>query len=292
MIPALPDIRIIILNYNGAPLLEKCLPSIKQAAKSSKYKTSVAVLDNLSTDSSLPDLAAKHPDVVVYTARENKILCSYNDYLPLIPEPVVILLNNDIRVDENFVDPLVEKFTEDPNTFMTAPRVMTFDGKSIEAARTKAGMKFGFFWANARYPGHLEEAMTPSETFSSGFGAFSREKFLALGGYDSRFYPGIYEDVDICYRAARAGYKLYYEPQSVVYHIGQASFKTAYGAKRIEIMAHRNSFLFMWKNFKGAGFWISHLFFLPLRLAFAALKGQWTLLQGFWQALTKQGVKK
>ncbi|MDD5670855.1 MAG: glycosyl transferase family 2, partial [Candidatus Omnitrophica bacterium] len=154
----------------------------------------------------------------------------------------------------------------------------------------KGGIRFGIFQCDARYPGYEKEALTPSETFSSGFGAFSREKFLALGGYDDRYLPGILEDVDLCYRARKAGYHLYYEPQSVVYHMGQVSFKKEFGVTETAVLAHRNTFLFMWKNYSGFSFWIRHLFFLPLRLAFAACRGKWPMLIGFYRAV-KMTVK-
>ena len=277
--------RIIILNYNGEELLPQCLPSIVQASKASRFLVSVTVLDNLSSDQGLQYVKENFPEVAIVNAPQNRILCSYNDYLPQISEPVVILLNNDIRVEPDFIDPLLQYFVQDSETFLSAPRVMSFDGTRIEAGRSRAGLRWGLFWCDARYPGYEKEAMTPSETFSSGFGAFSREKFLALGGYDDRFQPGIYEDVDLCLRAARKGWKLSYEPKSVVYHMGQASFKKRFGEEKIRVLGHRNAFLFMWKNFSGPAFWFSHLFFLPLRILFSLLRGNISLWKGFCEAL-------
>ena len=284
-------VRIIILNYNGSELLPKCLPSIVEAANKASYPTQITVLDNLSTDDGLSYVARRFPQVHIERAAENRVLCSYNDYLPRIKEPVVILLNNDMRVEADFIDPLVALFEKDPVTFLVAPRVMDFDGGAIQAARTKAGLRFGFFWCSARYPGYEKEALLPSETYSSGFGAFSREKFLSLQGYDSRFHPGIYEDVDLCYRAQKTGYHLYYEPRSAVYHMGQASFKKKYGSYQTAVIAHRNNFLFMWKNFKDFKFRVEHLLFLPLRLLFALIRGNFAMLAGFWAAFGKKRVK-
>lgn len=282
---AAPQIRIVILNYNGADLLPQCLPSISVAADRSRYSVHVTVLDNLSTDGGL-DYVSKHfPRVDIVKAPSNRILCSYNDYLPRMTEEIAILLNNDIRVAPDFIDPLVERFLSDTDCFLTAPKVMDFEGLKAEAGSSRAGVKFGLFWCEARFPGYEKELEAPSETFSSGFGAFSREKFLALGGYDERYYPGIMEDVDLSWRAKQKGYHLYYEPRSIVYHIGQASFKKKYGAAGISVMAHRNNFIFMWKNFKGPGFWIAHIFFLPFRLIYSLLRGRVDLVQGFFQAL-------
>jgi len=281
-------IRIVILNYRGEDLLPQCLPSIVKAAKESRHEVIVALLHNPGgDDGGLSYVRREYPQVEIWLSPENRILCSNNLYLPLVAEPIVILLNNDIRVDSGFVDPLIERFLEDPNTFMTAPKVLSFDGKKVDAACSRAGMRWGMFWCDARYPGYEKEMDIPSETYSSGFGAFSRDKFLELGGYDDLFQPGILEDVDLSCRARRAGYKLYYEPRSVVYHVGQASFKKVFGSRQTSVIAWRNTFLFMWKNFRGSGFWLQHLFFLPLRLTAALVQGRVEFIQGFGQAVQK-----
>ncbi|MBN1688168.1 MAG: glycosyltransferase [Candidatus Omnitrophica bacterium] len=283
--------RIVILNYNGQDLLPQCLPSIVEAARKAECPTGVTILDNLSTDDGLDYVRKNYPEVELWTSPANKLLCSYNDYLTVMQEPVAILLNNDIRVDKGFVDPLIERFRQDSKTFLVAPKVMSFDGAEIQAARSKAGMRWGMFWCDARYPGYDKEADQASETYSSGFGAFSRKIFLELGGYDERYLPGILEDVDLCHRARRAGYRLYYEPKSVVYHLGQVSFKRRFGAGEVAVLAYRNTFLFMWKNFREFAFWTAHLVFLPPRILFSLLRGNVAFVRGFWQALWFKGER-
>ena len=283
--------RIVILNYNGRELLPKCLPSVMAAARRAKTPAAVTVLDNRSPDDDLSFVKKNFPEAQIEIAPRNLCLCSYNEYLLKMDEPVAILLNNDIRVEEDFVDPLMRYFEQDPSAFLAAPRVMTFDGTAVEAGKSEAGVRFGMFWCDARRPGYEKKVMSPSETYSSGFGAFSRGKFLALGGYDLRYLPGIMEDVDLCYRARRAGYRLYYEPASVVYHMGQASFKKKFGRRGIAVMAHRNNFLFMWKNFKGPAFWLQHLAYLPLRLLAALLTGRFAFIEGFFYALSGRRTK-
>ena len=283
--------RIVVLNYNGEEMLVKCLPSLSEAVLHAKTPTTVTILDNLSADKSEEFVRKNFPEMEFIKAPKNLVLCSYNDYLRTISEPIAILLNNDIRVDKDFIDPLVEKFTEDPSTFLAAPRVMSFDGKTIEAVDTRARMKFGMFWASARYPEYEAHTMIPSPTFASGFGAFSREKFVELGGYDLRYFPGIMEDADLCLRARRAGYALYYEPGSVVFHMGQASFKKAFSNHKRETLAYRNTFLFMWKNFHGARFWTKHLLFLPLRMIWMLCKGKFGFALGLWEALTRSSPR-
>ena len=277
--------RIVILNYNGEEMLAKCLPSIAEAVRLAKTPTAVTILDNQSTDQSEAFVRKNFPEMEFVKAPENLVLCSYNDYLSKISEPAVILLNNDIKVDPGFIDPMIEKFEEDPDTFLVAPRVMSFDGSSIEGVDSRFRIKFGMLWCSARYPGYEAHTMVPSRTAVSGFGAFSRTKFLELGGYDRRYLPGTLEDLDLCCRASQKDYSLYYEPQSAVYHMGQASFKKAFSDLKRETLAYRNTFLFMWKNFSGLKFWIEHIFFLPLRIVWMLLKGRWGFVAGFFEAL-------
>ncbi|OGW83172.1 MAG: hypothetical protein A2Z83_05975 [Omnitrophica bacterium GWA2_52_8] len=287
---SLLPVRIIVLNYNGEELLPKCLPSIVDAARHYPPAASVTVLDNGSTDQGLRYVGEMFPEVDIYRAPHNHYLCSYNEYLKKITEPVCIFLNNDIRVDPGFIAPLVEKFNQDPQTFMVAPRVMDFDGLAIQAGPSKWGMRYGLFWCSARYPGYEEDAINSSSTVSSGFGAFSRKKFLELGGYDPIFLPGIFEDVDLCFRAQKQGDSCYYAAQSIVYHMGQASFKKKFGSEGIKRLAARNNFLFMRKNMRGIYFFVTQCLFVPLRIALSLMKGDGSLLRGFFDAFFKRKV--
>ncbi|HRK62351.1 MAG TPA: glycosyltransferase [Candidatus Omnitrophota bacterium] len=278
--------QIVILNYKGETLLPQCLPSIVDAANQSSCPCRVVVLNNPSDGpDGLDYVRREYPQVEIVQAPQNKVLCSYNDFLKSSNEDVSILLNNDIRVDAGFVDALVKAFESDPRLFLAAPKTMSFDGKTVEAADSRAEIRFGLFWCSARYPGYEANINRRGPTFSSGFGAFRVSLFNGLGGYDERYLPGIFEDVDLCLRAKRAGYELVYEPSSVVYHMGQASFKEAFKQRGIEVLASRNQFLFLWKNYSGPAFWFSHLFWLPLRFVFDALRGRTSLWEGFWQAL-------
>lgn len=276
--------QIVILNYRGETLLPACLPSIVKAAEAASHPCRIVILNNPSDSDGLEYVRQNFPKVDIVMARENKVLCSYNEYLAASDEDISILLNNDIRVDENFVDPLIKHF-EDPKTFLVAPKVMSFDGLKVEAADTRAKLRFGLFWSSARYPGYESNIEKAGPTFSSGFGAFRTHMFNQLGGYDEIYLPGIFEDADICLRAARAGYRLVYEPVSVVYHVGQATFKDRFKQRGLEILAARNQFLFLWKNYRGLSFWTPHLFWLPLRILVDFFRGRNIIWLGFCHAL-------
>jgi len=278
-------VEIIILNYNGGALLLECLPSLMAAARKSGHDVRIVLLDNLSTDGSAEKAVHLHPEITLVHARENLILCSYNDYLKQSSCDIAVLLNNDIRVEEDFVDPLVTRFEEDPELFMVTPKCLSYDGSRYEGGITQFRIKYGIFWASSRYPGHEKDMNQVHPTMAAGYGAFQRRKFLELGGYDDLYLPGRLEDSDLCFRAWKRGWKLLYEPHSVVYHKGGVAFHKRFGESGTLRINHRNSFLFFWKNIRDPAFILAHFFFVPFRLIFALIRGQKEFVWGFFDAL-------
>lgn len=274
-------IDILVLNYNGEDLLKKHLPSVCKAAKDSFSECKVHVVDNLSTDGSLELLRNDFPSVEVHVAKENKVLCSYNDVVKNLDSDLVIFLNNDIEVDSKFVDPLIDHF-RDESVMFAAPKVMNMDntfngGKSI--------MKFdkGIIKVLVDY----KNFDTPGSTCAISCGAFRRDLFLYFGGFDELYLPGIWEDVDICFRGISGGWKGVYEPKSVIWHAESTTFNREYGQKKKMAMAHRNMFLFFWKNVHDAGMMVKHIFFLPARLLYSLVSGKPEFVHGFFLALKK-----
>ena len=281
--PFEPTVNIIILNYNGRDLLAECLPSIVGASYTSKSSCKVTVIDNDSSDNSVEFVRANFSDVDIVEAKENLVLCSYNDVLKTIKDDIVILLNNDIKVRNNFVDPLVELF-KNKDVFMVCPKSYFFDG-GYEGGKSYAFMRYGIFGTDHYFKEDCEQADEESYTFASGYGAFDREKFLELGGYDDLYLPGRLEDADLCFRAWKRGYKCYYQPESVVYHKGAESFKNRFGVNGTLVINFRNVFLFMWKNISSPLFLLEHIVLLFPRLIFACLRGQTGFVYGFLKAI-------
>jgi len=279
-------VNIAVLNYNGKALLEECLPSIMDAAKTSSYSVTVTVLDNCSTDDSVRFLKQKFPGVKIYIAKENKVYCSYNEFFANIDDDIVVILNSDIKVDKNFLDPLIENF-KDPDIFFVSSRMYYFDGKTYQGDKSKASVRLGIISADTRFKGYETLIMDKSFTFSTGNGAFDRKKFLKLGGFDELYLPGRYEDVDFCFRGWKAGFKGMYEPASVIYHKGYASFKAAFSDKEIQKTVFRNSLLFMWKNITDKRILFKMHFWLFPRLVLFALTFRFYFLKGFTDALSK-----
>jgi len=279
-------VNIAILNYNGRALLEECLPSILESVKASKHNVFVTVLDNCSTDGSVNFLRQAFPEINVYVARENKVYCSYNEFFKNCDDDIVVIFNSDIKVDKNFLDPLVENF-KDPDVFFVSSRMYFFDGVTYQGDKSKASIRLGIISADTRFKGYETLIMDKSFTFSTGNGAFDRKKFLELGGFDELYLPGRYEDVDFCFRGWKSGFKGIYEPASVIYHKGYASFKVAFSDKEIQKTVFRNSLLFMWKNITDKKILFEMHFWLLPRLALFMLTFRFYFLKGFLEALSK-----
>jgi len=120
---------------------------------------------------------------------------------------------------------------------------------------------------------------------AAGYGAFDRQKFLVLGGYDDLYLPGRLEDSDLCFRAWKKGWTLFYEPSSIVYHKGAMAFNERFGETGTLRINHRNAFLFVWKNITDLSYLAAHFFFLPFRLLVALLRNQREFVLGFFDAL-------
>ncbi len=274
----LPDAALILLNYNGKALLEKYLGSFIKAAQQSQAKCRVIILDNESHDGSVEFVREKYPEVTLFQASSNKVLCSFNEIIPQISEEVVILLNNDIQAEPDFVDPLLKLFREKTDIFFAA----THGDRSIPKFR------WGALSADTD---HLDENPSLLETqgysFSAGIAAFDRRKFQEIGGYDEMYLPGYYEDVDLCFRGWKHGWKGYYEPNSKKTHEGSTSFKSKYGSFFIQKIAFRNSLLFMIKNIHDRKILTRWIFMFTLRLLSAWLAGHFFVYPGFVEALSR-----
>lgn len=280
-------INIVVLNYNGRALLQECLPSIVEAAENSKYDCSVTVIDNASSDDSVSFLENNFKKVCLDKRSDNKVLCAFNDLLKNKDDDISILLNSDMKVHPDFVDPLVDIFNRHEDAFLAVPKIMSFDGNRCENGRGRTMIKYGMLWSVSRYPGYERDIDKESLTSHAANGAFHRERFTALGGFDDLYLPGIMEDVDLCFRAYKKGYRCYYQPRSVVYHKGRESFKKEFKEKRIDEFAHRNTFLFMWKNIRSGAYLFQHICFLFPRILYALLTGKSEFVTGFLKAIPR-----
>jgi N-acetylglucosaminyl-diphospho-decaprenol L-rhamnosyltransferase len=280
--------HILVLNFNGRGWLEECLPSIREAAGRSIIPCAVSVVDNGSTDGSCEWLLDRWPGVGLIR-EENLGLASFNRVLARLDEPVVLLLNSDIKLDPASVDPLLRAFEEHDDALFSAPLCWTFDGRTYEGMRTRVRMRYGLVQGMCRVPGFEATVNRADQTAAAGpVLAVDRRRFLELGGYDPIYFPGRIEDLDLGFRGWMAGYRGYYVPESIAYHWGFGTFASEVGMAQSQRLAGRNTLIFMWKNTSGTRL-LAHLLWLPIRLGGAMLRGRPGFVRAFLSAARQLG---
>lgn len=274
-------ISIVIPNRNGAALLKKNLPSVIAAAKGGE----IIVVDDASTDNSVNFLQNEFPSVrVVCKAHHDGYASTVNVGVKEATGAVVVLLNSDVRPEKGFLDPLVKHFS-DPSIFAVGCMEKSLEGeKTVLRGRGEAKWEKGFF---IHWRGEVDKATTA--WVSGGSSAFRKSIWEKLGGMDTVYDPFYWEDIDLSYRARKAGYKILFEHASVVVHEHEiGAIKREYSDIRVKIIAYRNQFLFIWKNLSGLNMVLAHAIWTPVRLLQALLRGDVSMLVGYIWAFSRR----
>jgi N-acetylglucosaminyl-diphospho-decaprenol L-rhamnosyltransferase len=277
------SIRILVLNYNGEALLKECLPSVLEACHRSPLPCALSVLDNASSDGSRAWLKAALPEVGWIPQDKNSILFAYNGVVAGVEEDLVLLLNNDIKVEPDFIGPLVEALRQRPEAFAASPRHIDFAG-AYNGGMNRCGRRLSLAWAGPAYPGAEEEGQRPGETLFTGNGLFRRDKFLALGGFDPLYEPMGWEDADLCTRAWARRWPTLYVPQSLIHHKSSASISKAFSLQARRSLGFRNATLWLVRNAPRRELVLA-LLALPLTLLACLLSGRFAQIDGLWRSL-------
>ena len=238
------SVCLAILNYNGKKHLEHLLPTACAAAKNFSGTCAVVVLDNQSTDDDTASIEREFPSVQVIVAPKNNFLFSYNWLAPKRTEEILVFLNNDLKVAPNFQTPLVRHF-ESPDVFSVSARSYDWNGGEVTSGPARLQFNNGFYsWKfDTEHQNRCHTLFT-----SGGFMAVDRKKFVELGGFNLLFYPAYCEDLDICFRAWRRGWRCIYEPDSHVWHRHQATWSN-HSKGSLNSLELRNSLLMQWSTF-------------------------------------------
>jgi GT2 family glycosyltransferase len=279
-----PKIGIIILHHENKDLILNLLDSLT-AIRYSNYE--VILIDNFSSDGSIDFVRAKfgknisivHNHVNLgFTAANNAVLRkSLGKY------KYVMLLNNDTRVEPDFLIELVRTAEENPAIGALQPKIKSLrDKRNFEYVGAAGGMVdiYGYPFNRGRLFDTVEEDTgqydDPADIFFTGGAAmFFRCSVLAeIGLLDELFYS-YFEETDICWRTLLAGYKIKYVPGSVVYHLGGATVNY-HNPQRIYLI-HRNNLIGLIKNYEVKNL----LRYFPLRIMFELVSALFYLKKDF-----------
>ncbi|MDD5149077.1 MAG: glycosyltransferase family 2 protein [Flavobacterium sp.] len=244
-------IAVVILNWNGTKLLEKFLPSVVQFST----EADIYVADNASTDDSIAFVKANFPMVKIVVNENNfGFAQGYNEALKHIDAEIYALVNSDIEVTQDWLKPISETFKNEPKTAIIQPKILDYKRKEyFEYAGAAGGFidKFGYPYCRGRVFETLEKDNGQYDDnceifWASGACFFIRSSvYNGLKGFDSDFFAH-QEEIDLCWRAFNKGFKIKYNWQSVVYHVGGATLQQ--GNPKKTFLNFRNSLLMMVKN--------------------------------------------
>ncbi|MBV8729963.1 MAG: glycosyltransferase, partial [Acidobacteriia bacterium] len=254
-------VSVVIPNWNGRDLLEKYLPSVIEAL-AAHPENEIIVVDNGSTDGSADFVRARFPQVKVVALEKNLGFGGgSNAGFRAAKNDVVVLLNSDMRVAPDFLAPLLEGF-RDPDVFAVSCQIFFSDPSKL---REESGLTQGW-WEDGsfRVRHRIDDGVTdlyPCFYGGGGSCAFDRTKFLELGGFDPLLRPFYLEDTDLGYLAWKRGWKVLYQPRSVVFHEHRGTIGKRFREDEIQAVLKKNFLLFAWKNMHEGRRLVSHFFF-------------------------------
>lgn len=218
-------VAVAILNWNGKKWLEQFLPSVIEHSS----QANVYVIDNASTDDSVAFVKKNFPEVkIIQNSQNSGFTGGYNEGLKHIKEEIYCLLNSDVEVTENWIEPILSLFDKDKTIAAVQPKILSYYNRThFEFAGAGGGLmdNLGYPYCRGRIFDKIEEDRgqydDEAEIFwASGCAMFIRKAdFWAMNGFDASFFAH-QEEIDLCWRLINSGKKIFYTGKSCVYHFG------------------------------------------------------------------------
>lgn len=244
-------IAVVILNWNGKKLLEQFLPSVVQNSP----EATIYVADNNSSDDSISYISTHFPSVQIIKNDYNfGFAQGYNEALQSVDADIFALVNSDVEVTQNWLQPILETFKNEPNTAIVQPKILDYKRKDyFEYAGAGGGFidQYGYPYCRGRVFETLEKDCgqyndTCEIFWASGACFFIRSSvYRELNGFDGDFFAH-QEEIDLCWRAKNKNYSIKYKGLSTIYHVGGATLNEESPKKTF--LNFRNSLFMLTKN--------------------------------------------
>ena len=252
MSSALPRVSVVIVTWNALPLLKRFLPSV---LATDYPDLEIILADNASTDGSAAFVRERFPSVKVVRHPANWRFCRGNNAaLPHATGRHVVLLNNDVEVPPGWLRPLVDVLETRPDVAAVQPKLLqTDDSERFEYAGAAGGFidRAGYPFTRGRLFQSLEKDHGQYDDardvfWATGAALLLRRAALDEVGLLDETFEMHMEEIDLCWRLWRAGWRVRAEPMSEVYHLGGSSLPQGHPQKAY--YNFRNSLLMLYKH--------------------------------------------
>ena len=246
-------VSVVILGWNGKKFLEKFLPSVVNYTQKSGYE--VIYADNLSSDDSVAYVKANFPTVrTIQNPSNGGFAAGYNECLKQVNTKYYVLLNQDVEVTENWLDNMLLLAESDEKIAAVQPKIRSYKNPEyFEYAGAAGGMMdwMGYAFCRGRIfdtmeidKGQYDDSV---EIFwASGASMFVRSSaYWEAGGLDEDFFAH-QEEIDLCWRMKNLGYRIMFQPDSMVFHVGGGSLPQGNPTKTF--LNFRNNMMMLYKN--------------------------------------------
>lgn len=247
------QVAVVILNWNGKHWLQKFLPNVIEHSPEAE----IIVADNGSSDDSLTFLQTEFPDVrIVQNAQNGGFAKGYNDALRHIEAKYYVLLNSDIEVTAGWLQPLLHAM-EDETVVGCQPKIRAYGNRThFEHAGAAGGYidKNYYPFCRGRLFDLVEEDKGQYDGSTEIFWAsgaclmIRADQFHQVGGFDEDFFAHM-EEIDLCWRLKKMGFRFLAVPSSVVYHVGGGTLD--YSSPNKVYLNFRNNLYMIVKNHEG-----------------------------------------
>lgn len=275
------EVAIVILNYNTRRHLEQYLPSVVAYSEGA----AIIVADNGSPDDSVAFLEENYPQIILLDLQQNWGFAEgYNRALQQVSADFYVILNSDVQVAPGWIEPIVQVMRQDKSLAIAQPKILAWrpgagdeqpeEPYHFEYAGAAGGWidQLGYPFCRGRIFSHREQDLgqynTRQECFWAAGAAFfiRADLYHQFGGFDGDYFAHN-EEIDLCWRLKRAGYRVECIPDSVVWHLGGGTLE--YENPRKVFLNFRNSLYSLVKNEP----WSKLLWLIPARLVLDALAG-------------------
>jgi GT2 family glycosyltransferase len=256
---------VVILNFNGEKLLPEFLPSVVQHSPEAE----IYVADNASTDNSITLLKTNFPLVKIIAIEKNFGFCGgYNRALSQIDAEYFVLLNSDVEVTKNWLEPLVKILDTRPDVAAVQPKILSYRNRKVfEYAGAAGGFidSLGYPFCRGRIFDHVEEDNHQYDDereifWATGACFIIRSKvYRSFGGLDEDFFAHM-EEIDLCWKIHRSNQGVMYTGKSTVYHLGAGTL--GYDSPQKVYLNFRNGLSLIYKHLDDGELYYK----LPLRM--------------------------